>query len=496
MREDNIRMLEDTLQIMQKGSYTKDGRIIKLKLSRKQMEECQVYLPNDVKKICKKQKFKQVSDAECVDISCENIDSYSMARRMSGASNEENRRVLVLNLANPVNPGGGVRRGARAQEEDLCRKSSLLLSLESKAAAQYYEYNYGLDTFMGSHAIILTPDVEIIKDDNGNLLDETVIVSVMTCAAPMLTFGMEGLSEEKYQEMVYDRICGMISCAAYWGYEDIVLGAFGCGAFANDAKIVSYLFYKALKDFNCEGKGIETFFKRICFAVLDKTENKYNYNMFSRYFNDFYRVEDNVELEINEAKKEKQKVMASIRERIFGGVSKDTHKKESVPKCIFFWHEYEENGYLSNWYGAKFVVDDFCYAHVEQYLMAQKAKLFHDAESYTAILNATSAKECKRIGRRVTPFDEKIWEDNRYKILKAGVLAKFSQNESLKNKLLATGDCILAEASQYDSIFGIQLPIDKAKTIPPEQWRGRNLLGKALMEVREELGGEKCYKYW
>ena len=154
-----------------------------------------------------------------------------------------------------------------------------------------------------------------------------------------------------------------------------------------------------------------------------------------------------------------------------------------------FWHEYDKNGYLSNWFECEFIVDDFCYQHVEQYLMAQKAKLFHDAKNYTAILKAQSPKACKEYGRRVEPFDEEIWEANRYRFLLEGVRAKFSQNENLKKTLLATGNCIIAEASPYDNIFGIRLTEEEAATRLPEQWQGKNLLGKALMEVRAELAG-------
>ena len=74
--------------------------------------------------------------------------------------------VLVLNFANPFNPGGGVRRGAKAQEEDLRRKSSLLLSLESDSDKAYYNYHRELHSPYSSDAIILSPKVQIIKDAN------------------------------------------------------------------------------------------------------------------------------------------------------------------------------------------------------------------------------------------------------------------------------------------------------------------------------------------
>ena len=197
MRNENIQMLDDTLQILNNGGYIKNGKKVSLKLSKKQMTECNVYLPENIKDISERKDFEHVHVMGRVGVGCENIDSFSMARGLYEYSflfsKEKNPNVLVLNLANPVNPGGGVRRGAKAQEEDLCRKSSLLLSLESDYATRYYKYNQSLNTYMGSDAIILTPNVEIIKDENGELLDETVVVSVMTCAAPMITHGKGGL---------------------------------------------------------------------------------------------------------------------------------------------------------------------------------------------------------------------------------------------------------------------------------------------------------------
>ncbi len=162
----------------------------------------------------------------------------------------------------------------------------------------------------------------------------------------------------------------------------------------------------------------------------------------------------------------------------------DMRWKDDHVANVFFWHEYEENGCFSNWYECPFVIDDFKYLHVEQYLMAQKAKLFHDADRYTAILKATTPDECKKLGRAVTPFDSSEWVKVRYSVLRKGVSAKFSQNKKLKEALLATGNAVLAEASPYDDIYGIKLTAEAALDIPPEKWLGRNLLGSALMDVR------------
>ena len=281
-RSYDINMFEDTMQILKQGFYEKDTRKIPLKLSAADMQSIQVYLPDDVKAICDNTEYKlTATDSESCVHSCENIDSYALARKRVA---EGISKVLVLNLASPVHPGGGVRRGARAQEEDLCRKSSLLLSLESKTASRYYEYNKSLHSFMGSDALMLTPSVEIIKDENGVLLDDSVVVSVLTCAAPKVSGGKEGMSEAAYRQLVYNRIVGMLKSAAFFGYRHLILGAWGCGAYGNDASVISDLFRRALNELDYNGFKERDLFSRIDFAVLDRTPAQFNYKQFKRNF--------------------------------------------------------------------------------------------------------------------------------------------------------------------------------------------------------------------
>ncbi len=153
----------------------------------------------------------------------------------------------------------------------------------------------------------------------------------------------------------------------------------------------------------------------------------------------------------------------------------------------FFWHEDEENGYLSNWYESPFIIDDFQYFCVEQYMMSQKAALFHDEATKTKILRADTPRECKACGRLVAPFDPAVWNVRKRAIVKTALTAKFAQNEALLGKLLATGDSLLAEASPYDAVWGIGLTAEEARQAPPDKWPGQNLLGTLLMEVRAEL---------
>ncbi len=234
--------------------------------------------------------------------------------------------IEVLQETLQMNPGGGVRHGTRAREEELCRKSSLLLSLESRRASQYYEYNRRFHSCMGSDAMIFTPEVEIIRNENGNLLDETVIVAVLTCVVPMVRQGKEGMSEKEYQNMVYNRIVGMLKCAAYFGYKNLVLGAWGCGAFGNDAHVMSDLFYKALKEMEYNGLREKDFFRKIDFAVLDRTADQYNFKEFFRNFafDNFYRDENREETDAALQRiKETEAYLDKIRGNLIGGAIGD-----------------------------------------------------------------------------------------------------------------------------------------------------------------------------
>lgn len=169
------------------------------------------------------------------------------------------------------------------------------------------------------------------------------------------------------------------------------------------------------------------------------------------------------------------------------GCSTKYQQMERLPSSespVFFWHEYEENGYLCNWYPSKFVADNLSFHTMEQYIMFRKATLFGDDDSAEQILHTEDPKICKALGRKITPFDDAVWVENRYEVLKTGLLAKFQQNNELRAMLTATGNRMIVEASPHDSIYGIGLTKEEAAITAPENWPGINLLGKALMEVR------------
>ncbi len=275
---DNLSILKDTLLIFENGYYDVNGQRKNLKLSLERYARAKVILPKELRHILQGPGMDQLTYS-CI-YRCENLDSYAMAEKLN---TDGDVPVLVLNLANPVNPGGGVRKGAKAQEEDLCRRSSLLLSLESEEARTYYRYNKNLHSYMGSDALILTPETEVIRKPDGTLMDDSLIVSVLTCAAPKITFGKEGMTEEEYESMVAQRIRGMLSAAVFFGYTRIVLGAWGCGAFSNDAHVISDLFAQVLQS-PYGNHRLCDYFEVVSFAVLDHSSKQYNYREFARNF--------------------------------------------------------------------------------------------------------------------------------------------------------------------------------------------------------------------
>lgn len=162
-------------------------------------------------------------------------------------------------------------------------------------------------------------------------------------------------------------------------------------------------------------------------------------------------------------------------------------------KYLFFWgHQPNQDGSISKscfsqWYDASFQIDGVRYPTAEHYMMAEKARLFKDNEILAKILATSHPGEAKKLGRQVTGFDQETWLEHRSPIVVRGNVGKFNQNEALKEFLLNTGERILVEASPRDRIWGIGLGQNNPDAANPDRWRGLNLLGFALMEVRSLL---------
>lgn len=142
---------------------------------------------------------------------------------------------------------------------------------------------------------------------------------------------------------------------------------------------------------------------------------------------------------------------------------------------------------LSQWFESAFEVEGALYPTAEHYMMAEKARLFADDVALRRILEASNPGVAKAAGRQIRGFDESKWVEHRCSIVITGNWAKFSQNRSLGEFLLGTGDRVLVEASPVDGIWGIGLAATDPAVENPNAWRGLNLLGFALMRVRERL---------
>ncbi|UIR56396.1 NADAR family protein [Sphingobacterium sp. SRCM116780] len=230
--------------------------------------------------------------------------------------------------------------------------------------------------------------------------------------------------------------------------------------------------------------------------TLTDDENKKYQEMFPapktwrEYYNIDYDFEDVEEFECEHVQLwNKGGEMEYSRNKLIGQF--ETEK----PTYIFFWKPnigIVDKSCLGQWQPSIFKVDADTYCCTEQYMMAEKARLFEDEEIAGLIMKSTDPKEMKALGKKVKNFDQTIWDRVKYSIVLNGNYFKFSQNKGIRQYLLATENKILVETSPLDTIWGIGLSENNGKVLNPNTWRDKNLLGFALMEVRDEL--RKLYK--
>jgi ribA/ribD-fused uncharacterized protein len=153
-------------------------------------------------------------------------------------------------------------------------------------------------------------------------------------------------------------------------------------------------------------------------------------------------------------------------------------------KFTYFWGEAP----FSQWAPATFVIDGITYNCTEQWMMAEKARLFGDTETLEKIMQSTKPSEQQRLGRQVKGFEVDKWNSVAIDVVYRGNHAKFTQNPTMQNELLATAGTTLVEASPYDKIWGIGMSDFEAKGVNDRsKWRGLNWLGEVLTRLRDNL---------
>ena len=254
----NIKIANETIEITKAGQYQLDGRTIKLTTS--EPEAVKVYSPDAGAKLLEKYSSAEKTGDMC-SITVTTEDSYAAASRFE--------HPLVMNFANAHSVGGGFRLGANAQEEALCRCSTLYASISSDAASEMYKYNNTHINAVDSDYMLLSDNVCVFRDHKCNLTDSPFSVGVITLPAPNKRGAAIFASGKKINETILRRIRIMLCIAAENGYRSLILGAWGCGAFGNSPDDVSKAFRTALLD-----DGLGRYFSDVCFAIYGPEDGK------------------------------------------------------------------------------------------------------------------------------------------------------------------------------------------------------------------------------
>ncbi len=158
------------------------------------------------------------------------------------------------------------------------------------------------------------------------------------------------------------------------------------------------------------------------------------------------------------------------------------------PNVVTFYHEYQQDGYLSNWYVSPFEYRGITFPTGEHWMMWQKAQVFRDPDMAQKILAATDQGTVKHLGKQVHGYSDEVWDAVNQQLMRVGLRQKFVQNDRLLNDLLSTGSTALGEAAGHeDTKWGVGFFKGDPKLDDPANWYGLNLLGRTLADVRSDL---------
>ena len=224
---------------------------------------------------------------EGTTISVEGNDCLETTRRLV----EEGYNPALLNFASASHPGGGVETGARAQEETICRRSTLVRSIYSFSDQYSRRYSFahrsGNNYPLGNlnHSIIYSPAVTVFREGREcTFMEKPFQCGVITCAALnlggrySLRLTPDGRMPEAAKPITKNKIRAILRMGLRHGHDSLVLGAFGCGAFKNPPEEVSELFrtvlyedefrdryrlivFAIINDHNAKGRNLEAFRK-------------------------------------------------------------------------------------------------------------------------------------------------------------------------------------------------------------------------------------------
>ncbi|WP_309399663.1 TIGR02452 family protein [Cerasicoccus maritimus] len=270
-RNERIKLAQQTLQIIADGAYTApSGQTVSIQAMLDACLERTVAIAPEEPIVCPVESSAGASAA----LSVVNETTLQGARRLVDKGGYQ--RVGVLNFASAKNPGGGFLGGSQAQEESLARSSALYASLQ--ICEDYYTRHRAMKSCLYTDYMILSPQCPVFLDDDGALLEPPYCVDFITCPAP--NAGAIQKNTPQDAPMIPDafaqRIDKVLALAVREGMDALVLGAWGCGVFRNDARMVAELFASAI------GVGGKYYgaFREVVFSVLDRTKTADVYNAF------------------------------------------------------------------------------------------------------------------------------------------------------------------------------------------------------------------------
>lgn len=255
---DRIRIARETLKVLEKGEYIADNEVVKLPMD--SYKEVIVITPSVGEELLSKD-MESASNQMC------NIVITTEDSLEAGIRYED---VLVMNFANAHKAGGGFLGGARAQEEEICRRSTLYASIASDKAKDMYRYNNSHLSSVESDYMLISPNVYVWRDVGTyepRLAPKKV--GVVTVPAPNRRGAAMLASKKLIVDTFERRIRIMLKAAIGYGYKNLVLGAWGCGAFGNDPRMVANCFKKVIIE---EGLGL--FFEEVCFAIYGSEDGR------------------------------------------------------------------------------------------------------------------------------------------------------------------------------------------------------------------------------
>lgn len=270
-RSTRSAIAEQTVEIVRRGSYVLgDGRTVDLAESVRACLDGTRYFPADELERLRDNMLIRPADRTTVIEVINETTLAGIARVLSDGAGP----VAALNFASARNPGGGFLAGSQAQEESLARSSALHASL--RRATEFYDQHRTSSSSLYSDAMILSPACPVFRDDDGTLLEIPRSVTFITSAAPNAGAVADRRPEDLplIPDVFRRRSEYVLALAAAHGHTRLVLGAWGCGVFRNDPRVVAAAFAGHLQG-AWSGR-----FERVVFSVLDGSSSLETFRAF------------------------------------------------------------------------------------------------------------------------------------------------------------------------------------------------------------------------